>query len=129
MVDGILYISAQGIKYLHGNALKVMTNTEKLSQMALHGFAAYNGGILAVTENDGLYFFDGNKCEPFETQADNFLKTSGVFCMADNDYELAVGTIKGGIAVINKASRNVEIISEAQGLENNTVISLAYQNG
>lgn len=129
VVDGILYISAQGIKYLHGNALKVMTNTEKLSQMALHGFAAYNGGLLAVTESDGLFYFDGNKCEPFETQADNFLNTSGVFCMADNDYELAVGTIKGGIAVINKASRNVEIISEAQGLENNTVISLAYQNG
>lgn len=129
VVDGVLYISSQGVKYLHGNALKVMTNTEPISEMALHGFAAYNGGLLAVTENNGLYFCDGNTCQPFETDVDTFLKTSSVFCIADNNDELAIGTIKGGIAVVNKKTRSAEIISEAQGLENNTVISLAYQDG
>ena len=129
VVDGVLYISSQGVKYLHGNALKVMTNTEPITGMALHGFAAFNGGLLAVTENNGLYFCDGNTCQPFETDVDTFLKSSSVFCIADNNDELAIGTVKGGIAVVNKNTRSAEIISEAQGLENNTVISLAYQDG
>ncbi|MBR4440550.1 MAG: hypothetical protein IKS00_03265 [Bacteroidales bacterium] len=129
VVDGVLYVSSQGVKYLHGNALKVMPNTEPISQLALHGFASFNGGILAVSENNGLFFCDGNICEPFETKADTFLQNSSVFCIADNNDELAIGTIKGGIVVVNKNTRTAEIISEAQGLENNTVISLSYQDG
>ena len=129
VVDGVLYISAGGVKYVHGHTLKDFQNIEPLMGKNIHGFASYNGGVLAVSEDSGIFFCDGKNCEPFETDADRFLKKSGVFCVADNGDELAIGTVKGGIAVISKTDRSAEIISETEGLGNNTVISLSYQNG
>ena len=127
MKSGVLYVAGTGqIKYLMGDNFKDLLGTELLDGKVVKGFASYKNGILAVTEYNGIFFHDGNKLTPLSTQADTLLKNSVVFCTADNENSFAVGTVKGGVAVIDKEDFSAEIINTSNGLKDNTVISLAY---
>ena len=129
MKSGVLYISGYSqIKYLMGNKFKELPGCELLDGKIVKGFASYKNGILAVTEHDGVFFHDGDKLLPLKTSADTLLKSAVVFCTADNDYEFAVGTVKGGVAVIDKNDFSAEVINTSNGLKDNTVISLSYSS-
>lgn len=125
MKSGVLYIAGIGkIMYIIGQDFKELHGCELLGTRIIKGFASYENGLLAVTD-DGVFYHDGYKLKLLNTMADSLLKNAVVFCTADNDDQFAVGTVKGGVAVVNKKDFSAEIINTSNGLKDNTVISLA----
>ena len=127
MSRGTLYLAVDGsLKFLMGETIRDCYNCDILKNKMLRGFASYHSGILVLSENEGLYYYDGQHCTPFATEADKILKSSMSFCIAENDRQWAVGTVKSGIAVIDKKTLAVERIDINTSLSENTVISLAF---
>lgn len=127
--SGVLYISGgDGIKYLMGSDFKEPSGNEILKDKIIKGFVNYQNGLLAITEKDGIFYYNGRTITPIKTSADDYLKKSVAFCTAENQENFAIGTVKGGIVEIDKKNFSTQIINENSGLKDNTIISLAYSD-
>jgi len=84
--------------------------------------------ILFITNFDGVYLFDGNTFAPYATGIDNFLKANQVFCAAKKNTTLAFGTVQNGLAILNLSDKTVTYVNTFTGLQNNTVLSMAFDN-
>ncbi len=78
--------------------------------------------FLIATSANGLFVYDGVDFYPFKTEADAFLLQNRLSCgavLADGRY--ALGTLHGGIAIINEQGKLQLILNKATGLPDNTV--------
>ncbi len=126
---GVLYVATEtGFYFLSGDRLRLCQNTEILSDKQVRGLVPFKDGIIAITMEHGAYYYDGTLCSQFKTDADQFLYENIAFCAADGDSIFAVGTIKGGVAVIDKNTRKSVYFDDHNGLQNNTVLSLAFED-
>ena len=129
VTGGVLYVATEtGFYFLNGDRLRLCQNTEILSDKQVRGLVPFKDGIIAITMENGAYYYDGTLCSQFKTDADRFLHENIAFCAADGDSIFAVGTIKGGVAVIDKNTRKAVYFDDHNGLQNNTVLSLAFEN-
>ncbi len=127
---GILYVATEtGFFNVYGNRLRLCQNTEILHDKQVRGLVPFMEGIIAITMGDGAYYYDGTLCSDFKTEADNFMHENIAFCASDGDSVFAVGTIKGGVAIIDKNTRRAVYFDDHNGLQNNTVLSLAFDLG
>lgn len=82
-----------------------------------------NSDLIVVTATQGLYSYDGEKVKQFKTEATPFLKeniaTHATFLP---DGTLAIGTIRGGIVIINDLGEALRHIDRTSGLMDNRII-------
>lgn len=129
IVGGVLYADLDnGLYYLRDSELLQCKGTELVSKYKIKGITGHKDGILLTTQCNGIFYYSGAECQAFKTEADDFITANEIFCSDNHLSELAVGTIKGGIAVIDKETRKARYINEYNGLKNNTVISLSYDH-
>ncbi len=127
MVNGVLYIGTdRGVFVLVGNTFFPLQGAESLESKRIRGIIAHNEGVLIVTAYDGLYYHDGRTATPFTTGAEDFMRENEVFCAAVSGDQLAVGTVRKGLVLINKKTSQTKYFNENSGLQNNTVLSLAF---
>ncbi|ANI90149.1 hypothetical protein A9P82_13150 [Arachidicoccus ginsenosidimutans] len=81
--------------------------------------------MLVGTEKNGIFIFDGKNYRPFPCADDAYLKTNeinnGTWI---NDNLLAIGTISGGLLLMDAQGKTVGKIDRNSGLENNTVLNI-----
>jgi len=95
-----------------------------------------NSGILSIlpfsankyligTAHNGLFIYDGLQIKPWNTQANDFLKTYQLNngAVIPGKY-FAYGTILNGVIVIDTAGNIIQQVNKSSGLQNNTVLSL-----
>lgn len=127
MINGVLYLGTeQGLKMLVGDAVLTAHGTDELRGMRIRGILPYDGGMLIVTAKSGIFRYDGRTVSRFDI-AEGFIATNDIFCAAiKNKRFLALGTIFGGVAVVDLTTGLVSSYSQKQGLQDNTVLSLAF---
>jgi signal transduction histidine kinase len=82
--------------------------------------------MLLGTRGRGLLLHDGKGLTPFRTQADAFLKANLLYQAAIlPDRTLAVGTLSGGIVILDREGRLVRILDKETGLPDPTVYALS----
>ncbi|WP_158826864.1 ligand-binding sensor domain-containing protein [Mucilaginibacter lacusdianchii] len=121
-------LTSKGFFELAGNKLVALPGGS-----ALHGVLSVlpykPGSYLIGTESNGLFIYDGKTFSPFNTPANNFLKSyqlnNGVKVL--NKYYV-YGTILNGLIVLNEAGNIIYHINKTKGLQNNTVLSLYADN-
>ena len=86
------------------------------------------GTLMAFTEFDGVYLLDGNNVVPYPTSFDTFMKENQVFCVANTPTALAIGTVNRGILIKSTVDNSLTYLSRETGLQNNTVLSLAFDS-
>ncbi len=131
IVHNILFIagSQKGLYMLNGDLFVRIPGSDMLLNKKVCSILPYNDKkTLIVTSFDGVFIFDGNTIEPFDTGIDDFLKNNQVFCATTNNRQLVFGTVQRGIAVINIADGSVIYVNTFSGLQNNTVLSVAFDN-
>ncbi|MDR0962200.1 MAG: transcriptional regulator [Mediterranea sp.] len=127
VADGVLYAgTSEGVKVLMGNQFIPLNGSGRLNDKRIRGILPADGGITVVTATDGLFFCDGHRCEAVSTPIDDFLMRNDVFCATLSGDLLALGTIRSGVAVMNIRTGDIRYFNEANGLQNNTVLSLAF---
>ena len=129
MVDMQLYVATdKGIFLLTGNKLVLVKNSKLLYGKRINSMVAYRKGFLICTFNDGLYYCDGTDIIPFHTSADTILRHAGICCAALKDDLMAFGTIHDGMVLLNQKTGRLYNYGEINGLQHNTVLSVAFDN-
>lgn len=130
-VHNILFVASEqnGVYMLNGSLFVRIQGSEVLRQRKICTILPYKENkVLFVTSLDGVYQFDGTSITPYNTGIDNFLKSSQVFCAATNGKQVVFGTVQRGIAVLTLADRSVLFVNTYTGLQNNTVLSVMFDN-
>ncbi len=81
---------------------------------------------MVVTSHNGLFLYDGRTLQPYKTPADEFIFHNHLFCAAIKGDTLALGSIQDGILLLYMAENRIEKISTSNGLQNKTVLSMAF---
>lgn len=127
MVKGVLYVGTdKGVMVLIGNTFFPLRGSEQLMTKRIRGIIPHTTGVIVVTAYDGLFHCDGELCVPLKTGVENFLSENEIFCVADSGDLIALGTVHKGVVLVNRSTREVKYFNENNGLQNNTVLSLAF---
>ncbi|MDD4991293.1 MAG: triple tyrosine motif-containing protein [Paludibacter sp.] len=130
-VHNILFVTSthSGVFMLNGNLFVRIPDSEVLVNKKVCSILPFGDNkILFVTSFNGVYIFDGSSIVPYNTGFDEFLKQNQVFCATTNGKQLVFGTVQRGIAVQNIADGSVIFVNTYSGLQNNTVLSAAFDN-
>ncbi len=129
LVGGILYIQemGKGLLRLEGNQLEPMPGLEELRNKEIWALLPGDGGTLTVgTSDNGVYTYTGSALIPWNTSANELLKTHQIFSACSvNDNSLAFGTIRGGVVITTTKGELIQHLHKNNGLQNNTVLSIA----
>ncbi len=84
---------------------------------------------VAVTINDGLYYFDGNSFSRFNTDADDFLKQVVVNrAVITPEKQILLGTISHGVIAFSPEGKKMWMLNQSNVLQNNTVLGMSVDN-
>lgn len=127
MVNGVLYIGTDhGVWVLVGNTFFPLQGAKTLISKRIRSIIPYREGVLVVTAYHGLYYCDGHTTVPFLTGVEDFMRQNEVFCAATSGHKIALGTVHKGLLLIDLQTRQVKYFNEYNGLQNNTVLSVAF---
>ena len=115
-----LYItSAEGLLMLNGTGfIPVLGPLGIGATVKVGGLLPHQDSLLMVTRDNGLFIYDGTVFKKYNTVAEDFCRKNRVFCAALQDSLLALGTIQGGVCLLNLKTNEMEIISTENGLQN-----------
>jgi len=125
----IISSSQSGAFMMHGKQFSKIPGSEVLVNKKVCSILALNDYcILFVTSFHGVYIYDGLSISPFNNGLDGFLKQNQVFCATIKSNQIAFGTVQKGIAVLNLSDKSVTFVNTLTGLQNNTVLSMTFDN-
>lgn len=123
-----LYIvSDEGLSVLSGTAFKRVSDSSATgATVRIGGLLPYGDSLLVVTRDNGLFIHDGTSFQKYPTIAEEFCRKNRIFCAALQDSLLALGSIQGGVCLLNLETNEMEVISTENGLQNKTVLSMMF---
>jgi len=130
-VHNVLFVasSEKGIFMLNGRLFVRISGSELLMNKKVCSILPFNEDkILIITSFNGAFLFDGISIVPYNTGIDDFLKKNQVFCATTNGKQLVFGTVQQGVAIQNLSDKSVIYINTFTGLQNNTVLSAAFDH-
>ncbi|MGF7233051.1 hypothetical protein [Arachidicoccus sp.] len=120
-------VLGKGVYYIDENyKLAPLSKSDLLNNFKINFILPYaNNNLLIGTEKNGIYMFDGNSYSSFRAEDEIYLKTNEInngIQLSDNLY--AIGTISGGLIIIDAFGKTISKINQGNGLQNNTILSL-----
>ncbi|MDR0733784.1 MAG: LuxR C-terminal-related transcriptional regulator [Dysgonamonadaceae bacterium] len=128
-VHDVLLVASmeEGIMSVNGGLVTPFPGGEQLKGKQVCAMRPFREKqILFVTAGNGLFLYDGLSIRPYETDIDPFLQQNRVLCAEINGTQLALGTLRNGLVVKNLETNETTYANAASGLQNNTVLSLAF---
>ncbi|WP_313512797.1 triple tyrosine motif-containing protein [Sphingobacterium sp.] len=129
-VNGKMYFEQlpSGLHELHESRLIAIKDKHKLLGYNILAMLPYSSNeVLIGTDRNGVYKMNSDgSMEPWKTEAQDLLKKyqiNNAVKLFGNQY--AFGTIQNGVIIVNQAGEIVQHINKNNGLQNNTVLSLA----
>ena len=111
-----------GLYKVAGDKLIFIPGSEIFADESLYSSLKFADTLLLVSRLRGLYSFDGQIFEPFESEAGEFLKKHRPsHSTAVNDNLAAIATTDAGIIFINSSGRIIHHVDQKEGLRDNTV--------
>ena len=129
LVNGHMYVQAtnHGIFEITGRKSTLIPDTDILLGKRVLMMTSFSdsSSILIGTENHGLYMYSNNRIKKWNVPANQQLIANQLNRgVKINDRLFAVGTILGGVFILNDKGEIRNRISQESGLNNNTVLSL-----
>jgi ligand-binding sensor domain-containing protein/DNA-binding protein H-NS/DNA-binding CsgD family transcriptional regulator len=88
-----------------------------------------NNSILVGSESKGLFIYDFKKLTRFKTSADDFIEKNKLYSgIYTQDNNIALGTLHGGLLLIDRKGNPVTLLNTDNGLQNNTILSMKSDN-
>lgn len=132
VVDGYLLVALEDgrIQYMDERTLKDLPNTELLADKQISAIlpSPERGTCMFVTAVNGIYLYDGKGVRPYVTHINDFLKQNQVFSAAVNGDDYVFGTVGLGAIVQNIRTGKTKYINKENGLQNNTVLNVEFDN-
>lgn len=129
LVNNVLFLGTfDGIKILVGNTFLSLPGGDILKEKTIRRIIPYEGGILIATALDGLFVLQDKEIKPLITGHEDFMKQNELFSLDVSNSYLAIGTIHKGLLLLNRSDFSAQYYNEDNGLQNNTVLSLYFDN-
>lgn len=123
----IITSTQDGVNVISGDLLIRLPESEILKGKKVCAILPYKEQqMLFVTDFNGMFLYDGEKITPFNTDLDEFLKESQVFCATTNGSQIAFGTVTNGIIIKDINTGENIFANTHSGLQNNTILSVAF---
>jgi len=129
IINNQIYIFEQkdGIKYFKNNKFNAIENNEKIEQLFSLDFMLElnSDSILIGSGQSGVFILTNNKIFDIDFEAEKYFyenEISSGIKISDNLY--AIGTIRGGILIMNLLGETIQIIDKNSGLNNQSVSNL-----
>jgi signal transduction histidine kinase/CheY-like chemotaxis protein/ligand-binding sensor domain-containing protein len=126
LVNGEYYIRewGGGLKKMVGDELVLVPGGERFAQTRIYGVLRYDEErLLICTREEGLFLYDGQQFTPFLTEADPYLRRTGIYTAARlPNGQFALGTLGNGLLIIDKSGRLLYKLDKNNGLADNTVL-------
>ena len=127
VINHTLYISCKEAIYTYdGKALRPLPGSGALQGKSVRGIFPLNGRLIFVTADDGLWTYDGKVMVPFILDITPLLCQYQVYSAHVRGNFMAFGTVKNGLVVKDLSSNTNYFVNAASGLQNNTVLSLKF---
>ncbi|MBK7474628.1 MAG: GAF domain-containing protein [Haliscomenobacter sp.] len=129
LVRDTLYIREweKGLLRMEKGNLKLLPGGDRFASERIYVMLPYNkSSILVGSRAQGLFLWDGNRFNQFASEADAFLKTNPLYLpgVVLPNGQFALGTMGGGVAVIDWQGRLIQKLDRRSGLQDNTVYFL-----
>lgn len=119
----------KGIRFFDGHKFVDYNDNGLLKKKVVRSILPYhNNNLLFVTDLHGIFIYNGTKFSKFKTDVDEQLMRNEVFCAAIQNNLLALGTVQNGLIVKNLADNTSVFLNNETGLQNNTVLSVSFDN-
>jgi len=116
-----------GLMRMAKDSLQLVPEGERFADERIYLMLPFDEkNILIGSRAQGLFLHDGAALKPVRTEADAFLAANQLYLPGAklHDGTLALGTLRGGVAIIDRQGRLLRVINKAAGLLNETVSSL-----
>ncbi|CAM3243742.1 sensor histidine kinase [Rhodothermus bifroesti] len=119
-VRGRFYVRQDsiGLQTIKQGRLHLVPRGEHFAHRRIYAMMPYGTDqILIATREDGLWLYDGQTLQPFPSEADPLLRSYPLYhgcAMPGGFYALA--TLGGGVVVIDRQGRLMQVINETAGL-------------
>ncbi len=118
---GLVFIESDNTQSIFEGNLKLLEGKNIVELEAL-------GDTLYIGTPDALYSYNDNQLKKFPSEKLNSLLTkyelNHVISVSNN--EILLGTLKNGIIRYNLDSKDIDVYDRSLGLQNNTVLGMAY---
>lgn len=121
-----VYTAADGLLRLDDEVFRPAPGAEQFETEKICALIRWEESCLIVTENDGLFRYDGTGISPFKTVFDRELAGESIICAAVKNGIIALGTVSSGVWIIGGESVGDHHLDLSSGLSNNTVLSLFF---
>ncbi len=129
-VDNKLFVHelGYGLMEMVNNELVLIPKSTIFKNEKIYAISEYDkNNLLIYTRTMGLYIYnlDSKTFKKFSTEIDNFLNRNRLYCaltLSNNNF--AIGTLLGGIAIIDKSGKLVQKINRSKGLLDNVIYSI-----
>lgn len=144
IIDGKMIIACrEHVYYLNEISIEVMPGSEPLRNEVVRAILPFSSpskgkGVLFVTADSGLWFYDGTSVAPYDIDRDipdsnnvgivPTLKRAQVFCAAICSDYIAFGTVRSGLVLKSLETGSVLFSGTSSGMQNNTVLSLHFDD-
>ena len=127
LVKNELYVNdlSNGLmRYAMGN-LHTLVGLKELKGKEIWGIQSYDNKLLIALASEGVYSYDGNTLDKWETESLQFLMENQIFSAEQlNSNLFAFGTIQNGLLICNSEGDQIQHINMEDGLQNNTILCI-----
>ncbi|WP_397547111.1 ATP-binding protein [Rhodothermus marinus] len=125
VVRGRFYVRQDsiGLQTVEGDSLRLVPGGERFAHLRIYAMMPYDGDrILIATREAGLWLYDGRTFRHLPSEVEPLLRTYPLYhgtAMPGGFFALA--TLGGGVFIIDREGRIVQVIDEAVGLPDSWV--------
>ncbi|MBV8388835.1 MAG: transcriptional regulator [Mucilaginibacter sp.] len=118
-----------GLYELKGNKLEYVNGSNQIGNSGVLSILQLSASTYLIgTARNGLFIYDNKQIRPWNSQANDFLRTYQLNNGVRIGKYIAYGTILNGVIIIDTIGNIIQQINKSSGLQNNTVLSLYIDN-
>lgn len=122
----LIFASKEGIHEIAGGRTVNLPGTEPIRGRTVRAIMQDGQQMLLATAGDGVFTYDGRTTLPYPMDITPILREGQIFCATISTDYMAFGTVSSGLILKNRHTGAVTYANIYTGLQNNTVLSVAF---
>jgi len=127
----VLQEKGSGLKKFESMQLSMIPGSHQMNGLEVWDILPLSDSEwLLFTQQQGVFVWNLTGLKPWNHKLSDFLSDNSFYCMAkDNAAErIYLGTIQQGLIVIDLQGNIIQTLNKGNGLQNNTILSMAFDN-